>query len=383
MADPKEQVNEFAAESEAAGQQQSDEQAVAETFGGVDGQDAFGITTKAPEKATQDKPVEEKPEGKTEGKAEETKTEETKPEVKETSKQAEIKDELIEKLKLASPEFKELSESKKFKNIGEVVKAYHELEKLHGNKANQLSTYRKGLEQYCTFDESGNINGYTEIGKQALALLDKKDVVPGTASQEAAKAGFVGLSPAQEAELEKARDQFFDMLEKNPVAAIAKIVLGVTQHSLKGHKDEFSKSLSEIQDKLKPILEEREERKMLSLIDDVAKEQVANGDDKANEFIDEYAPEIEAELKKIDIALRKSNPKLAIQQAYLIVKDKKVQEWKNQMKEKQDAEQKKAQAGASTGASSGGGAEPENPEEIEGMLNAAKAKSDGSVFFGL
>lgn len=373
MVEEKKEVNEFAVESEAAGQTKVDEQAVSDTFGGVEGQDAFGIPQK---KEVVEKPVEAKTDEKVEVKPEVKAEEKTDVKV-ETTKQEEVKDELIEKLKTASPEFKELSEQKKFKNIGEVVKAYHEIEKLHGKKANQLSNYRKGLEQYCTFDEEGNIAGYTEFGKQALALLEKKEVI--TDAQPGATRADI-LSPDQITQLEQIKEKFFDMFEKNPVEAIVRIAMGITQHNLKGTKDEFGKSFKEIQETLKPILEEREERKMLGMIDDVAKEQIANGDTKANEFIDEYAPEIEAELKKIDLAFRKANPKLAIQQAYLIVKDKKVEDFKKQIKEKTDAEQKKAQAEAESGAQGGGGAEPEVEPEIQGMEDALKARSSGSVF---
>jgi len=374
------EVNEFAAESQAAENQSSEQkqanaEAQEETFGAVEGEDAFGLAQKKETPKAEEK-VEKKAEEKSEAKSED-KTVEKKEETKE---QAETKDDLIEKLKLASPEFKELSEKKSFKNIGEVVKAYHELEKLHGSKANQLSTFRKALDKYCTFDNDGNISGYSEFGKQALALLEKGKGEEGkTASEINKQAGDI-LSPEQITQLEAIKEKFFDMFEKNPVEAIVRIAMGITQHNLKGAKEEFSKPYKDLEEKLKPIFEEREERKMLSTIDEVAKEQIANGDTKANEFIDEYAPEIEAELKKIDLEFRKSNPKLAIQQAYLIVKDKKVEEFKKQIKEKTDAEQKKAQAAAESGASSNGGAEPEAPEEIAGMLDALKSKSDGSVF---
>jgi len=331
-----------------------------EVFGKPQESNAFGITGAELPKTNDELPAEEKP---VETPKEEVPKEEKPVEEKPVET---VKDDLLEQLKKASPEFAEICEKKKFASTKDAFKAYVDQEKEFTRRSAERNNYKKLLEPYFTFDEQGNVTGYTEEGKKA------KEAGQQLPTQQQAQAGV----QAQQVNPEDLNKAFWEQFEKDGVGTIAKIVNAVVQHNIGNEKGNFSKAIKEINDTLKPILEERETQKMLSLIDEVAKE---SGDDKAQDFIDEYASEIEAELNKISSDFRKTNPKLAIEQAYLKVKSNKIQEWQKSMLKKQEEERASEAKGTDTGTGGNAPVEPEVEPEIAQMKEAIK--HPGSAFF--
>jgi len=352
----------------------------AEAFGKPIEKNAFGIS------AIEEKKVGDKPEKEVKEKSvkddkvkDKEKSKEDKPNEEKTVAE-EKADVLLEQLKATSPEFAELCKKKGIKDTQQAIKLYIDQEKEFTKRSTLLNQRTKLVEPYVQFDSEGNAIGYTEAGKKLFAGGGNQQNIPAN-NQEIKQAQNAGLiSPEQAAQLQQINANFWEQFEKNPVETLAKIMLATAQFSNKGLKDEFGKNINGLSESIKPILEERENQKFLSMIDEVAQEQIKAGDEKAQDFIDEYAGEIEAELKKVSPEFKKANPKLAIEQAYLKVKNVKIQEWQNQLLKKQEEEQKNAQDAADTGGSSGG-SEPADEPEIAGMKEHLKSRP-GSVFFG-
>ena len=330
-------------------------------------ENAFGIIPNAgpgepegePKGEPEGEPAKE-PEGEPEG-------EQTPQEEGEKQEEQQKADDLIKVIEDKAPALAELIKKKGYKNLDDVAKTYGEPEKELSRKSQKLSDLRKLTEKYVKFDGEGNILGFTDEGKSLTAPASQPQTVasPANAPQET---------------LQELNDKFLEAYENNPVETLTKIITTIVDFKSKSMG--APEQLKTLESKISPILQEYEERQRLKLIDEVAEGRVKQGDEKAQEFIDEYADEIAQELGKIDAELKKVNPKLALNQAYLIVKDKKIREFQEKLKEKQKKEIEKEQAGANVGASSGGGAEETVPDVIKEMEDAANSKPN-SAFFGI
>lgn len=343
-----------------------------EVFGKPSEPNAFGITENAALPKTNDEIPADEPKKEEAPSVEEKPAEESKEEKPAETQASE--DALLKQLKTASPEFAAICEKKGIKDTKQAFKLYVDQEKEFTRRSAAANTYKKLVEPYYTIDEQGNVTGYTELGRKMKELGQNKPTENKPEVNNDSKEN-------QNIDLNQLTPKFWELFEQNPIEAVVRIAKAVSEHNINGRKGDFEKSLNSINDQLKPILEERENQRLISMIDDVAKDQVQNGDEKAQEFIDEYADEIEAELNKIAPEFRKANPKLAIEQAYLKVKGTKIKDWQNQMLKKQAEATAAAASASNTGTGSNSPVEPEIDPEIAEMLNAAKSKS-GSAFFG-
>ena len=324
-----------------------------DVFGQIEGtENAFGVTPVVTEKEPEEGPEKEpgkEPEKETEG---------------EPKKEQEQADEAFKVIEEKAPALAELIKKKGFKNLDDLAKTYEEAEKELSRKSQKLSDFKSLTEKYIKFDDEGNILGFTDEGKSLTAPAQKPQ------EPSAFPTGGQDVS----AVMQELKEKFWEAFENNPIETLAKIITTTVDWKAKDLKGSTEGYLKSLEERVSPILKEYEERQRLKLIDEVAEEQVKQGDEKAQEFIDEYADDIAQELGKIDPDFKKVNPKLAIRQAYLTVKDRKVREFQEKLKKKQQEEIEKEQGAADTGASSGGGSEPKMPEELQQMEDAIESR---------
>ncbi|RLI89180.1 MAG: hypothetical protein DRO62_02175 [Candidatus Altiarchaeales archaeon] len=341
------------------GKEKGKEEIQDDVFGQIEeGENAFGVTPVVIEKESEEEP--EKEIEKESGKEPE----------KEPEKEQEQADEAFKVIEEKSPSLAGLIKKKGFKNLDDLAKTYEEAEKELSRKSQKLSDFKSLTEKYIKFDDEGNILGFTDEGKSLTA--------PAQRSQGSSVLPTGGEDTS--AVMQELKEKFWEAFENNPIETLAKIITTTVDFKAKDLKGSTEGYLKSLEEKVSPILKEYEERQRLKLIDEVADEQVKQGDEKAQEFIDEYADDIAQELGKIDADLKKANPKLAIRQAYLTIKDRKVREFQEKLKKKQQEEIEKEQGAAETGVSSGGGSEPKIPEELQQMEDAIGSRPNSAFF---
>lgn len=309
---------------------------------------------------------------------------------KPTEQEQEKIDETVQYLIDKSPRFKDLYGKKKFKTVDDAFKTYEELEKTHSRKSRILSAYKELLTPFAKFDDEGIVIGYTDLGKQIQNMNQSntkqkpQDQVPQTEkpsmniSPEQAKE--LGLSSQEATEMENLADKFLGEFDKNPIAAITKIVMAVQHHNQGSIQGSIDQRFEKLNNKLDPVFAKQREDQVLNTINDVASDLENSGDDKAQEFFDKYADEISAELKQVDPELLSVNLKLAIENSYRKVKDRKIKQLQDELKAKQENEIKKEQDAANTGESTAGEGEEQVDPEIQGMIDSSGSR-EKSVFF--
>jgi hypothetical protein len=319
---------------------------------------------KPKEEAPEEPEPEEKPVEEPKPKEEEPKSEQPKEPEKKEEPPAE--DPLLKQLKEASPEFAELCNKKGVKDIKTAVKLYQDQEASFTQRSQMINDYRKQMEPYYTFDETGKITGLTELGQKLKTAQEAKD-------QQAQQTG-----QDQQVDPQELQQKFWEKFEQDPLNTLVSIVQAVAQQN--NPPNDFNQKLESLRGELKPFFDQQQQQKAQTIIDDVINEQVSSGDAKAKEFFEKYDPEIQAELNKMTPDYVKANPKLAISQAYKVVKAQKIQDFQNQLLKKQQEGQAKEASGTDTGTGSNAPVEPNVDPDLKSMQDALDSRPEGAFF---
>jgi hypothetical protein len=285
-------------------------------------------------------------------------------------------DEYVEKLKSVSPVFKDLCEKKKFKTVDDAFTAYIDLEKGFTRKSQQASSYKKLLDDTYTFDDDGNITGY----KQKAQGQDQTQATP--EKKSGADSPQTVLSAGEQAaQLKQLSDSFFEQFDNNPVETLLRITTGVVEHYM--NSGVINNLKEQFKGDLKPLLDRESLFKAQEQVRDFIDERVKSGDDKAPMFFQTYANDIRSEIAKTDPNLRSVNPRLVIEQAYSKVRDAKLIELQNTLREKEKAAVDKRVAAVDTGDPAGGGSSVSSVDpDFQADLDFLQKNKNGSAFFG-
>ena len=139
------------------------------------------------------------------------------------------------------------------------------------------------MDPYVNFDDEGSI-----IGVKANAPFPQ---------QPPAQPAQPELSP------EERQAKFQESWDKNPVDVIMGLAYLVAQNAM-----------STVDARLKPLEDKYSDEQLEAMVDKVAEET------EDVEFFTQYEEQIATEIKKVPVAIRRSNPELAVTQAYLQVK---------------------------------------------------------------